>query len=127
MGVDEEGRSPSKLRVICTTALQVRDGISNRAHFKQRGSSMDNFGAIENISYRAISISTRYILATIFALSFILQPGSFTYAQESGINALMEEIKVTARKREEGLQDTPIAVSVFSGESLEARGVPEGR
>ena len=47
------------------------------------------------------------------------------YAQdsESGIGALMEEIKVTARKREEGLQDTPIAVSVFSGESLEARGV----
>ena len=35
----------------------------------------------------------------------------------------MEEITVTARKREEGLQDTPIAVSVFSGESLEARGV----
>ena len=47
------------------------------------------------------------------------------YAQdsESGIGALMEEITVTARKREEGLQDTPIAVSVFSGESLEARGV----
>ena len=62
-------------------------------------------------------------MATILALSFILLPGSFTYAQESGIGALMEEIKVTARKREEGLQDTPIAVSVFSGESLEARGV----
>ena len=62
-------------------------------------------------------------MATILALSFILQPGSFTYAQESGIDALMEEITVTARKREEGLQDTPIAVSVFSGESLEARGV----
>ena len=84
---------------------------------------MDNSGAFENISYRAISISTRYILAAILALSFLLQPGSFTYAQESGIDALMEEITVTARKREEGLQDTPIAVSVFSGESLEARGV----
>ena len=83
---------------------------------------MDNSGAFENISYRAISISTRYILAAILALSFLLQPGSFTYAQESGIDALMEEITVTARKREEGLQDTPIAVSVFSGESLEARG-----
>ena len=73
---------------------------------------MDNFAAIENISYRAISIMKRFILATILALSFILQPGSFTYTQESGINALMEEIKVTARKREAGLQDTPIAVSV---------------
>ena len=46
-------------------------------------------------------------------------------AQDSGtgIDALLEEITVTARKREEGLQDTPIAVSVFSGESLEARGI----
>ena len=84
---------------------------------------MDNSRAIENTSYRAKSISARYILATVLALPFLLQPGSFTYAQESGIGALMEEIKVTARKREEGLQDTPIAVSVFSGESLEARGV----
>ena len=84
---------------------------------------MDNSRAIENTSYRTKSISTRYILATVLALPFLLQPGSFTYAQESGINALMEEIKVTARKREEGLQDTPIAVTVFSGESLEARGL----
>lgn len=44
-------------------------------------------------------------------------------AQESGISSLMEEVTVTARKREEGLQDTPIAVSAFSGESLDARGI----
>ena len=84
---------------------------------------MDNFGTIENMGYRARIISKRYILAVIFSLPFLVQPGSATYAQESGIDALMEEITVTARKREEGLQDTPIAVSVFSGESLEARGV----
>ena len=84
---------------------------------------MGNFGTIENMGYRARIISKRYILAVMFSLPFLVQPGSVTYAQESGIDALMEEITVTARKREEGLQDTPIAVSVFSGESLEARGV----
>ena len=42
---------------------------------------------------------------------------------KSGIGALLEEVIVTARKREEGLQDTPIAVSAFSGESLAARGI----
>ena len=68
-------------------------------------------------------IPKRYIPAAILALPFLLQPAGPAVAQESGIDALMEEITVTARKREEGLQDTPIAVSVFSGESLEARGV----
>ena len=84
---------------------------------------MGNSGAIGNTGDRTISIFGRFISAAIIALPFLLQPGSVVIAQESGIGALMEEIKVTARKREEGLQDTPIAVSVFSGESLEARGV----
>lgn len=34
----------------------------------------------------------------------------------------LEEIVVTARKREEGLQDTPISIAAFSAETLEARG-----
>ena len=33
---------------------------------------------------------------------------------------LLEEITVTARKREEGLQSTPIAISAFTGEQLQA-------
>jgi len=36
---------------------------------------------------------------------------------------LIEEITVTARKREEDLQSTPLSISAFSGESLEFRGV----
>jgi iron complex outermembrane receptor protein len=38
------------------------------------------------------------------------------------MSALVEEVIVTARKREESLQDAPLSVSAFSGESLEARG-----
>ncbi|WP_210414011.1 TonB-dependent receptor [Luteithermobacter gelatinilyticus] len=38
---------------------------------------------------------------------------------------LLEEITVTARKREEGLQSTPIAISAFTGEGLEYRGVTD--
>ena len=38
-------------------------------------------------------------------------------------SALMGDIVVTARKREERTQDVPIAISAFSGEALEARSV----
>ena len=36
---------------------------------------------------------------------------------------LMEEVVVTARRRAEGLQDAPIAVSAFTGDTLDYRGV----
>jgi len=36
---------------------------------------------------------------------------------------LMEEVVVTARRREEGLQDAPIAVSAYTGDTLDYRGV----
>jgi len=38
---------------------------------------------------------------------------------------LIEEIVVTAQKREENLQDVPISVQAFSAESLDARGIEE--
>ncbi|WP_068875941.1 MULTISPECIES: TonB-dependent receptor [unclassified Phenylobacterium] len=44
-------------------------------------------------------------------------------AQASGETAQIEEVVVTARKREERLQDTPVAVTALAGEALAARGV----
>lgn len=45
-------------------------------------------------------------------------------AKKSG-NRFVEEVIVTAQKREENLQDVPISVSAFSAEALDARGVSE--
>ena len=49
--------------------------------------------------------------------------GTSAYAQESDATAplLLEEILVTARRREESLQDTPISITAFSGASLDQR------
>jgi iron complex outermembrane receptor protein len=54
----------------------------------------------------------------------LLLTGSYAieaYAQSAGI----EEIVVTARKREENLQDAPISISAFSAESLQRRSLDQ--
>ncbi len=55
-----------------------------------------------------------------FTLLFIsICAGCFLFQTAS--QAQIEEIVVTAQKREQNLQDTPIAITVFSSESLAAR------
>ena len=45
-------------------------------------------------------------------------------AQEDGADALgLEEIVVTARRREENLQEVPIAITAFSAADLELRSI----
>jgi len=44
-------------------------------------------------------------------------------ARKSGADRMLEEIVVTARRREEGLQDAPIAISAYSGDAMAYRGV----
>jgi iron complex outermembrane receptor protein len=43
----------------------------------------------------------------------------------STVSRMMDEVTVSARKREEGLQSAPIAITAQTGESLEARGVTQ--
>ena len=49
-------------------------------------------------------------------------------APDAGSSELsLEEVTVTARRREESLQITPVAVTAFSGEALEVRGAAQRR
>ena len=45
--------------------------------------------------------------------------------EEQGVVKAVDEIVVTARRREESLQDTPIAISPFNAETLEARQIQQ--
>lgn len=50
-------------------------------------------------------------------------PAGHAAEGSSGLGLMIEEVVVTARKREENLQDTPISISAYSGENLQARGI----
>ena len=72
-------------------------------------------------------IHTPYIVALVVATMLFMDTTVIhkpAHAQGRS-SALLEEIVVTARKREENLQDAPIAVSAFSGDALDFRGVTE--
>lgn len=61
------------------------------------------------------------LITRIFQLSLLCFLGS--NAVEVLAQSALEEVVVTARKREESLQDTPISVAAFSAADLESRGV----
>ena len=64
------------------------------------------------------------LLRTVFALSAAsLLPAGQAFAQDDGVS--IEEVVVTARKREESLQSVPIAVTAQTGAQLEKRSIDE--
>lgn len=62
-----------------------------------------------------------YAAMALFAQSVIAQDAGSTGSGAS----LIEELVVTAQKRESNLQDTAIAIFAFSGESLENKGIDD--
>jgi len=61
------------------------------------------------------------------ALSAVLIGSAVVHAEDEdkGGFGQIEEITVTARKREENLQNTPVAITAFSSEGLENRGISD--
>ena len=64
----------------------------------------------------------RYLFCCILVAGISLVSGAPAQSQE-GQQFQLEEIVVTARKREENLQEVPVAISVFTGDVLLERGI----
>ncbi|MET0379471.1 MAG: TonB-dependent receptor [Spongiibacteraceae bacterium] len=62
-----------------------------------------------------------YKVLSLAIAAALLTPSQYTFAQ----GVTLEEVIVTARKREEAVQDTPISVTAVLAEDLEKRGVSE--
>jgi len=65
-----------------------------------------------------------YYLSALVALSLVNLPLPTTAWAE---DLALEEVVVTARKREESLQEVPVAVSVFTTETMESLGIKNMR
>ena len=61
-----------------------------------------------------VVVDKKYLLATAFGFFFML------VSTLSGAQAVLEEVVVTAQKREQSIQDVPISITAISGESLQA-------
>jgi iron complex outermembrane recepter protein len=67
---------------------------------------------------------TAFKVAMILGTSLVSLPSQAeTDKNQDQAARLMEELVVTARRREEGLQDAPLAVSAYTNETLDYRGV----
>ncbi|HYM36503.1 MAG TPA: TonB-dependent receptor plug domain-containing protein, partial [Steroidobacteraceae bacterium] len=65
----------------------------------------------------------RALLLSAIGVSLSAPLARAAFAQQAGTGMALEEIVVTARKREESIQSTPVAVSAFTAESLAVRSV----
>ena len=61
----------------------------------------------------------RHILRAAIAAALAATAAETSQAQNAGL----EEIVVTAERREASLQDTPISVAAFSAETMEIKGI----
>jgi outer membrane receptor protein involved in Fe transport len=66
---------------------------------------------------------TKTRAASAVAAALLAPLAAPTHAQEPGADGVLDEIIVSARRREESLQTVPLAITAFTGESLEARGI----
>ena len=68
---------------------------------------------------RVVSAST--ILSFLCALAFL--PATAWAQNEAKTGSLLDEVIVTAQKRESNLQDTPLSISALSGDTMERIGI----
>lgn len=65
---------------------------------------------------------SKYFSGTLIAIALIV-PAKTTFAQDAASNGRLEEVIVTARKREESLKDIPVAINAFTENDIIEGGI----
>ncbi len=74
---------------------------------------------------RLIKLFRGALVSSLFFVGLSTLAPSTAIAQGSDVDEALDEVTVTARRREETLKDVPIAVTAFSGDYLEEVGMPD--
>jgi iron complex outermembrane receptor protein len=77
------------------------------------------------MNHRHLVVSAVTSMTSLFATNVFAQKGAAS--PSSAASSGLEEVVVTAERREINVQDVPLAVSVLSSEQLDARGVSDVR
>ena len=72
-----------------------------------------------------MNLKTDATVALWLACAIVLAVFSSRDVRAQGATELVDEVVVTARRREESLQDVPLSISVLSGDALARNGVPD--
>ena len=72
------------------------------------------------LAMQSINFATSTVCISTIISTLLIAPVGLAVAAEAGV---LEEVIVTARKREESLQDIPISVQTFSGEAIAEQGI----
>lgn len=73
------------------------------------------------------SINLRWAVASALGLALPAVLCTSASAQQGGARQALEEVVVTARRREESVQDLPMSIATFSEDQMELRGLESGR
>ncbi|MDZ7782175.1 MAG: TonB-dependent receptor [Halioglobus sp.] len=60
---------------------------------------------------------------TLLAAALIAQSAAAAQAQQAGPGPVLEEVLVTAQKREQSLQDVPLSITAFTAETIDRAGI----
>ncbi len=73
------------------------------------------------------SSNLRWAVASALGIASTAVMSPSVHAQQAGARQALEEIVVTARRREESVQDLPMSIATFSEDQMELRGLESGR
>jgi iron complex outermembrane receptor protein len=117
-----DSQSPIQCGPYCQCPLQML-AIEQSTEIWIGGFMLDEARSVEA---RGLTISVRNILRHSYAAAGIAviaattpMPSAHAQSAVASSDAALDEVLVTARRREESLQDTPIAISAFTADMLE--------
>src|SRR5579871_808227 len=92
-------------------------------HFRESTSMVSEFGEARVTSSRAMRLGIRAVIALLVSSAWVPTGARAADAADDADSGALQEIVVTAEKREEKAKDVPVTITAFDGTTLQERGL----